>query len=64
VNATDFDKDGDTDILLTATTPAAASAPAYKNVNNGASWTSSSTGLNTSDDFLDVSYGTSTATAT
>jgi len=58
VNVTDFNKDGMPDILLTAyNAGSGVGARAYKNVNNGASWTSSSTGLNTSDDFLDVSYG-------
>jgi len=58
VNATDIDKDGDVDILLSAyNAGSGVGLRAYKNVNNGASWTSSSTGLNASGEFLDISHG-------
>jgi len=58
VNATDFNKDGMVDIILSAyNAGSGVGLRAYKNVNNGASWTSSSTGLNASGDFLDISHG-------
>ena len=58
VNSTDFNKDGMPDIILSAyNAGSGAGLRAYKNVNNGTSWTSSSTGLNNSGDFLDISYG-------
>jgi hypothetical protein len=58
VNSTDFNKDGMPDIILSAySSGSGVGVRAYKNVNNGTSWTSSSTGLNISGDFLDISYG-------
>jgi hypothetical protein len=55
VNSTDFNNDGSPDILLSAY--GGPGIRAYKNVNNASSWASSSTGLNLSNNYMDISSG-------
>jgi hypothetical protein len=58
INATDFDNDGSLDIVLSAyNAGSGVGVRAFQNVNNGASWTSVSTGLPTSGDYIDISSG-------
>jgi len=58
VNATDIDNDGSPDIILSAyNAGGGVGLRAYRNVNNAASWTSWSTGLPTSGDYIDASAG-------
>ena len=58
INATDFNNDGLPDLVLSAyNAGSGVGLRAYKNVNKGASWTSVSTGLNSSGDYIDVSTG-------
>jgi hypothetical protein len=58
INATDFDNDGSQDLVLSAyNAGSGVGARAFRNVNNGASWTSVSTGLPTSGDYIDISTG-------
>ena len=58
VNACDFNNDGLMDIILGAyNAGSGVGLRAYRNVNKAASWTSASTGLNGSGDFIDVSPG-------
>jgi hypothetical protein len=58
VNSTDFNSDGVPDLVLGAYNGGSGvGLRAYRNVNKGASWTSASTGLNNSGDYIDVSTG-------
>ncbi len=56
INAADFDNDGSLDIFLSAyNAGSGVGVRAYKNMNNAESWTSVSTGLPTSGDYIDIS---------
>jgi hypothetical protein len=58
INATDFDNDGLLDLVLSAyNAGSGVGVRAFRNVNNGASWTSTSSGLPTSGDYIDISTG-------
>lgn len=56
VNASDFDNDGAPDLLISSYNGfGGVGARAYRNVNNAASWSSCSTGLPTTGNYVDVS---------
>lgn len=58
VDAADVDKDGSIDLVLSSYRAGSGHGlRVYKNVNDASSWTSISTGLPTSGDYLDVSAG-------
>lgn len=58
VKAADIDNDGLMDIVLSSYNAGSGfGLGAYKNVNNAASWTSMSTGLPSSGDYIDLSAG-------
>lgn len=52
-DATDFDKDGDMDLVISSQT-GNVGARAFKNTNNGASWTNASIGLPVSGSYMDL----------
>jgi len=58
VKAADIDKDGSIDLVMSSyNAGSGVGMRAYKNVNNAASWTSMSTGLPESGDYIDLSAG-------